>query len=68
MTRAKIEQIVAVTKESNGSGVAVVALDEYGQVWATFTNNLPSGESGWNEWHKLPLLPDGSGDPAAMFK
>ncbi|MFY2845635.1 hypothetical protein ACOTJF_28510 [Achromobacter ruhlandii] len=66
MARAKINQIIAVRRGE--TGVAVVALDEFGQAWSNYSNNVPGGESGWNEWHKLPPLPEGSSDPFAQMK
>lgn len=66
MTRAKIEQIVAVPR--GDAGVAVIAVDECGQAWANYTNNQAGGQGSWNEWYKLPQLPDGSYDPLAQMK
>lgn len=65
MARAKIEQVVAVPR--GDAGVAVVAVDEFGQVWANHSNNVAGGEVSWNEWHKLPRLPDGSADPFSQL-
>lgn len=66
MTRAKIKQIVALPR--GDAGVAVIAVDEFGQVWSNQTYNIVGGEDSWSAWLKLPQLPEGSSDPSAQLK
>lgn len=66
MTRAKIEQIVAVPR--GDSGVVVIAVDEFGKAWANYSNHYAGGEGVWNKWSELPPLPEGSADPFAQLK
>lgn len=65
--RAKITQVVAVNVGA-GSAVAIVALDECGQLWTTNTNHIPGGTAGWYDWQKVPPLPEGSLNSSAQFE
>lgn len=55
----KIVQATAVKIDNSDAAVAVIALDDKGQLWSTYTHFVIGGEENWQNWTKLPELPDG---------
>lgn len=54
----KIVQATAVKIDNGEAAVVVIALDNKGRLWSTYSLHVPSGEENWNEWASLPEIPD----------